>query len=196
VKPVNEKIETPDKQNAEFLAGYRFRMKDTDPDYPAMVLANYMFGGGLGSRAFDRIRNKEGLSYGVSSFFSAPDEGDQASFGLTASANPQNTPKVEASFKDLLAKTIADGFTEAEVTAARKALHDERAVGRSQDGQLIRVIAIRDEQGRTLKWDEDMDRKLDALSVAEVNAAMKKHIDPSAITIVKAGDFKAAGVYQ
>ena len=49
-----------------------FPMKDDDPDYPALVMGNYVFGGGsLSSRLGDRVRQKEGLSYGVGSFFSA-----------------------------------------------------------------------------------------------------------------------------
>ncbi|HYA17852.1 MAG TPA: insulinase family protein, partial [Bryobacteraceae bacterium] len=104
--------------------------------------------------------------------------------------------KVEASFKDELAKTVRDGFTAAEVEAAKKAIRDERNVGRSQDAQLLRVLALREEFGRTMKWDEDMDAKLQALTADQVNAAIKRHIDVSAVSIVKAGDFKAAGAYN
>jgi zinc protease len=195
VDPANLKIETPDKQNAQFEAGQRIRLRDTDPDYPALVLADYMFGGSLSSRAFDRIRNREGLSYGVNSFFTAPADGDLATFSLAAISNPKNTPKVEASFVDELKKTLTDGFTAKEVADSKKALHDERMVARSQDGQLLRVIALREEYGRTLKWDEDMDAKLDALTAEQVNAAWKRHLDAGSLTIVKAGDFKTAGVY-
>ena len=53
-------------------SGLNFAMSDTDPDYPAMVLANYMFGGSITGRAPNRIRNQEGLSYGVNSRFEAP----------------------------------------------------------------------------------------------------------------------------
>ena len=170
-------------------------MPDTDPDYPAMVLANYMFGGSITSRMEDRIRNREGLSYGVNSGFTAPSEGNAARFEGRAISNPKNTPKVEASFRDELAKTLAGGFTAEEVAAAKKAIRDQSMVGRSQDQQLLRLIATREEYGRTLEWDEQMDAKLDALTVDQVNAAFRKHMDPSAISIVKAGDFKAAGAY-
>src|SRR5207245_6900862 len=54
---VNLKIETPDKQNAAFEAGMRIPMSEDDPDYPAMLLANAMFGGSLGARMPTRIRN-------------------------------------------------------------------------------------------------------------------------------------------
>ena len=40
-------------------------MRMDDPDYPAIVLASYMFGEPITSRIADRIRNREGLSYGA-----------------------------------------------------------------------------------------------------------------------------------
>jgi zinc protease len=161
-----------------------------------MVLANYMFGGSITSRMEDRIRNREGLSYGANSSFGASPEGTAARFGAGASSNPKNTPKVEASFKDELTKTLAGGFTAKEVDDAKKAIRDQRTVGRSQDQQLLRLISTREEYGRTLDWDTQMDAKLEALTADQVNAAFRRHVDPSAISIVKAGDFKAAGAYQ
>ena len=194
--PVNLKIETPDKQNATFDAALGFAMADTDPDYPAMVLANYMFGGSITGRIPNRIRNQEGLSYGVNSRLGVPTTGTSASFGGTAISNPTNTPKVEASFRDELAKTLASGFTADEVAAAKKALRDQRTVGRSQDGQLLNLIATREEFGRTLAWDEQMDAKLDALTVDQVNAAFRRHVSLDQLSIVKAGDFRTAGAYR
>ena len=190
------KIETPDKQNATFEAALAFPMSDTDPDYPAMVLANYMFGGSITARAPNRIRNQEGLSYGVSSRFTAPAVGTAAAFEGAAISNPQNTPKVEASFRDELAKTLANGFTADEVAAAKKALRDQRTVGRSQDAGVLGLIVQREEFGRTLAWDTEMDAKLDALTVDQVNAAFRRHVSLDQLSIVKAGDFQAAGAYR
>ncbi|MBV9771758.1 MAG: insulinase family protein, partial [Bryobacterales bacterium] len=195
--PVNVKIETPDKQNATFAAALSLPMSDTDLDYPAMVLANYMFGGSITARAPDRIRNREGLSYGVNSNFQAPppEDGNAARFGGSAISNPKNTPKVEASFRDELANTLASGFTSDEVEAAKKAIRNARTMSRSQDQALLRLIATREDSGRTLAWDEQMDARIEALTADQVNAAFRRHVDGSTLSIVKAGDFKAAGVY-
>jgi len=194
--PVNLKIETPDKQNATFTAEFNFPMSDTDPDYAAMVVANYMFGGSITARAPNRIRNLEGLSYGVNSRLSVPTEGTMARFGGTAISNPKNAHKVEASFKDELAKTLAGGFTADEVAQAKIAIHDQRIVGRSQDQGLLRIIADRTEYDRTLQWDADMDAKIQALTVDQINAAFRKHVNAASLSIVKAGDFKTNGAYQ
>ena len=195
VAPVNVKVETPDKADATFVAGLNIEMNDRDPDYPAMVLANYMFGGSITSRMEDRIRNKEGLSYGANTSFGAPSDGNAADFEARGTSNPQNTPKMEQFFKEELDRALKGGFTEEEVTAAKKSYHDQRVVGRSQDAQLLRLIAVREEYGRTLDWDTQMDAKLEALTAAQVSAAFRKHVNASAISIVKAGDFKKAGAF-
>jgi zinc protease len=195
VEPINLKIETPDKQNAQFEAGLRIRMTEEDPDYPAMVLASTMFGGSITARMPNRIRNVEGLSYGASSRFSAPADGDAAIFSGTVSSHPANTPKVEASFRNELDKALKGGFTAEEIAAAKKAYHDQQIVARSQEAALIRLLAVREQAGRTMKWDEQLEARIQELTPDQINAAFRRHLDPAALSIVKAGDFKAAGVY-
>ena len=196
VSPVNTAIETPDKQNAQISAALRLQMRDADPDYPAMVMANYMFGGGITARLPDRVRNREGYSYSVSSSFTAPVEGDAARFSAGAISNPVNTPKVEASLVDELTKTLKGGFTAAELAAAKKAMRDERVASRTSDAGLLSLIAAREEWGRTLMWDEALDAKLQSLTLEQVNAAFRRHVNPEALSIVKAGDFSRVSVYR
>jgi len=191
VPAANEKIEAPDKQNAMFVAGEQVKMTDEDPDYPAMVLANYMVGGSaLGSRLFHRIRDKEGLSYAVQSQFGAPTIDDGGSFLAVALSNPQNTPKVEASLVDELKRTLKEGFTADEVSAAQKSWLQERMVGLADDGELLGTLAARLRFDRTMEFDKTLDARVAALTPDQISAAFRKHVDPAALTIVKAGDFK------
>jgi zinc protease len=155
-----------------------------------MILANQMFGGDLGSRMPNRIRNVEGLSYGVSSRFSAPVQGDAALFSATAISAPQNTARVEASFVDELKKTLQSGFTAEEVATAKKAYRESRMVGRSQESALVRLIVSHEQYDRTMEWDAGLDAKVEALTVEQINAAFRRNVDPGLLSIVKAGDFK------
>ncbi len=196
VTSTNQKIETPDKANAQFEAGLRVKLSQNDPDYPAMVLAGYMFGGPITSHISDRIRNREGLSYGANARLAVPGEGDSALLSGTVSLNPVNGPKVEFSFKDELARTLKEGFTAKEVEEAKKAYLDNQLVSRSQDAALLSLLALNEQLGRTMKWNDDLEKKIAALTPDQITAAFRKHVDPAALSIVKAGDFKAAGVYQ
>ena len=173
------------------------KINDEDPDYPAVMMANYMFGAsGLGTRLSRRIRDKEGLSYVAQSNFGAPTKDDGGNFLAVAISNPQNAPKVEASFRDELAKTLKEGFTADEVAAAKKAWLQERGMSRSEDGALVGLFAGRQRFDRTLKFDESLEAKVAALTPEQISAAFRKHIDPATLIYVKAGDFKKAGVLQ
>jgi zinc protease len=69
-------------------------------------------------------------------------------------------------------------------------------VGRSQDQQLLTLLMQRERFDRTMKWDESLEQKVAALTPDEVSAAFRRHIDAAALVLVKAGDFKKAGVFQ
>ena len=117
-------------------------------------------------------------------------------FAAAAISNPKNAPKVEASFRDELEKTLASGFTAEEVKVAKKAYHDQRVVARSQDQSLPGLILSREEYGRTLLWDAEMEARIEALTAEEVSGAFRRHVDAKAVSMAKAGDFKGSGVYQ
>jgi zinc protease len=194
--PINLKIETPDKANAVFMAGQRFKLSQNDPDYAAIVLASYMFGETITSRISDRIRNREGLSYGANARLTVPAEGEAAMLSGTVSLNPAVGPKVESSFMDELKKVYDAGFTAAEVDAAKKAYLESRMVGRSTDGALLALMVSHEQLGRPFTWDSDLEARIQSLTVEQINAAFRKHIDPNSVSIVKAGDFNTAGAYK
>ena len=190
---VNLKIETPDKANAYFSAALPMVMGDEHPDYPALVLADYMFGGGfLNSRLATRIRQKEGLSYGVGSRISASSFEPVARFSAGAILNPQNVGKVEAAFLDEIAIARKSGFTAQEIDAAKGGWLQEQMVGRSDDGPLARDLVDLSFNKRTMAWDAAFEAKVKALTPEQVNTAFAKWMDPKAIFIVKAGDFQKA----
>jgi zinc protease len=195
--PADNSFEAPDKANAFFLGGENLKVRDDDPDYPALLLGNYIFGGGfLNSRLATRIRQKEGLSYGVGSQFFASPFDESGSFVEYAIYAPQNAGKLRAAVEEELASVMKDGFTEAEVKDAKSGYLQARQVGRAQDPELARKLANFLFIGRTMAWDGDLDKKLAALTPADVSAAMKRKIDPAKMTYVKAGDFANASKYE
>ncbi|GAB3760653.1 M16 family metallopeptidase [Spirosoma pomorum] len=193
IKPTPQSIETPDKANAMMVAGVNLPLRDDDPDYPALVLGNYMLGGGfLNSRLAVRIRQKEGISYGVGSNISANPLDKTGSFMTYAIYNPENAERLEKAFREEMDKAVKEGFTADEINAARAGLVQSRMVNRAQDPSLAGTLNNYLYLNRTMNWDADFEKKLASLTPEQVNAAMKKHIDPSKISIIKAGDFANA----
>ena len=155
-----------------------------------------MFGEPITSRVSNRIRNKEGLSYGANARITVPNEGDSSLLSVTVSLNPAVGPKVESCFAEELQRAYRDGFTAPEVTEAKKAVLDARLIGRSTDTALLAFLVSHEQFDRPLEWDANVEAKIAALTAEQVNAAFRKHIDPAGISIVKAGDFAAAKVFQ
>lgn len=196
VEAINHKLETPDKQNALFIAGSTVKMNDEDPDYAAITMGGMVFGGSANSRLFERIRIKDGLSYGANANFYLPTKDNGGAFYATAIAAPQNMPKVEADFRDEVTLILKDGVSSDELEKAKKTWLDQRSMQRADEGSLAGVLAGLERWGRTMDWDAQLDAKVAALTPQQVNEALKHHFDPSVISIVKGGDFKKAGVYQ
>ncbi len=189
--PTSERFETPDKENAFFMGGMPIEMRDSHPDYPALVIGNYILGSGPASRLFGRIRGREGLSYGVGSGFNAPPRSTVAQFTVNAIAAPQNIERVEASFRDELTSILRDGYTAEELAEAKRSWAQQRQVARTQDGALANQLGSWTHVDRTMAWDAELEARVQALTVEEIRDAMRRHLDLEKMTFMKGGDFAA-----
>lgn len=193
LKPINDAIKTPDKANALFLAGLNVPMKNDDPDYAATWVGNYVLGGGaLSNRLANRIRQKEGLSYGVGSGFNADPLDKTAGFTAYAIYAPENVDKLEKAFKEEVDRIIKEGVTQQELEDAKKSIAQARNVERATDKQLSSKLNSYLFLNRTMQFDAKFEEQISKLTLNEVNAALKKYIDPAKISIFKAGDFDKA----
>ncbi len=189
-KPLREEVKTPDKANAVFVVRQGFKMRDNHPDYPAVYVANYLLGGGfLNSRLATRIRQEEGLSYGVSSYFSADGNEPVATFGAQAIYNPENKAKLEKAFFEEIQKVIDEGFTQEELDAAKTGLAQNNMVNRAQDGSLLVILNNNMMFERNMTYYENFDEQIQDLTLDQVNNAFRKYINPEQFNVVKAGDF-------
>lgn len=193
VSPINKMIETPDKANAVFLARLNLKMRQDNPDYPALMIGNFILGGGaLNSRLGNRIRQKEGISYNVGSGIGANAFDESGTFFANAIYAPQNLEKLEAAFKEELQKVVSEGFTDEELSQAKQGWLSNRQRNRGQDLGLAGSLINNLYTGRTFAWEEEVDKKVQSLTLQEVNTAMKKYLTIDKISTVKAGDFAKA----
>jgi zinc protease len=192
IKGGEHQIRTPDKANATYVAGLLFPLRDDDPDYPALVVGNYIFGAGaLSSRLGDRIRQKEGLSYGVSSGLSISSQDKRGGLSITAICNPQNIGRVQKCAQEELDRLLRDGVTEEELENAKQGYLQGQKVARASDIALAGTLTNLRHLGRTMAFEADVEKKIKNLTADQVNAALRKYIDPRKLVIVTAGDFEA-----
>jgi zinc protease len=186
-----EVIQTPDKANALYVAGHTFALRDDNPDYAALRLADFIFGEApLAARLSVRVRGKEGLSYGVGSQLNAQSLDPLGVFLMFAICNPANMEKVDKTIAEELEKILKEGVTEKEVEEGRKALLETLKVRRGSDAALASMLGDKLHVGRTFAYDADLEKKIGTLTADQVSAAFRKHVDPKKLGIVHAGDFE------
>jgi zinc protease len=193
VAPVRKVLDTPDKENGFYTARMNLDLSIEDADFPALMLANYVFGeGGLKSRLMDRIRQKDGLSYGGGSQLSGGELDRAGMFGISAIAAPQNLRRVDAAVREELARALKGGFTAAELAGAKSGLLQQRLQNRSDDQVLAAGWTGYLYRGKTFEWSRQFEQKLAAVTLAQLNAAFRKAIDPAKMSVVMAGDQQKA----
>jgi len=183
-------VRTPDKANAVLRLGANLKLRDDNPDFPALVLGNYLLGGTSTARLSARVREKEGLSYGTYASFAASQLDESASFGVSAIYAPQNKRKVETAVREEIERVLRDGYTDGEIAAGKTGFLQARRAARIQDRTLLGRLSLYLFVGRTFAWDVDFENKIAALTPAQVRDAMRRHLDLGKMAVVTAGDFK------
>lgn len=193
LKGESDDINTPDKANAMYFAATTFPMRDDNPDYPALVIGNYILGGGaLANRLGNRVRQKDGLSYGIRSSISASSLDDRGLFYIYAISNPANMAKVKAAIFEEIELLREKGVTEEELEAAKTGWLQNQKVRRGQDSSLASILSSTSFTGRTMQYYGGLETLMGSTTVEKVNEVVKKYFDPSRLVIVAAGDFEKA----
>jgi zinc protease len=187
----NERILTPDKKNAIYLSAIPFAMKDSDPEYPALAIGNYLLGGGaLSSRLGDRIRQKDGLSYTIQSQLQASALDENCLFRVFAISNPENSDKVQKAVVEEIEKLLKEGLLPGELDKAKQGWLQQQQVMRSNDAMLARMLGANLVSGRSMDFYAKQDAAIAKLSADDVLKALRKRIDPKKMFITTAGDFE------
>lgn len=182
-------INTPDKAMALVMIGGSIDLRDDDPDYPAAQIGNMILGAGGNSRLLNRLRQKEGFSYTVRSNLAVKSQDRSAGISIFANCAPANALKCAEAAREEMARLLKDGITAKELEDAKSSTAQQLRVNLSSDdavtGMLVRQLIV----GRTMKFVENRAKDIEALSVDQVNAALRKYVSPDRQVLIKAGDF-------
>src|SRR5690606_16903822 len=131
------------------------------------------------SRLWNRIREKDGLSYGVYSAVHWSSVDPNSEWSMVANFAPQNRDKVEKAFSEEVSAALDQGFTASEFEAGKRGLLNFRRLSRAQDGALASGWVHNLYMGRTFEVSARVDAALEALTLAQVNEAWRKYIKPA-----------------
>lgn len=188
--PNHERIQIPDKANAVYTAGLVFSLRDDHPDYAPLALGNFILGAGaLSSRLGDRIRQKEGLSYGVLSSLSSDPLDQRSTFSVTAICNPAKAERVNVAAREEIARLLADGPTSEELEQARNGYLERQQITRTNDDDLAQILNVTILAGRTMDHYAKLEQQIRELTPQQVAEALRKYIDITKLATIEAGDF-------
>lgn len=190
-KKLDKEYITPDKENAVATGKISFKMDRKSADYPAFLMANEILGSGgfLSARIPQRLREKEGISYGAGSFIDVPITNDVAYWEYYAFLNPTKKSAVELATKEEIAKALKDGFTAEELKTNLVSWLNERKTRLGSEGTLMNLTNNYLQYGIPLEDYDTFETKVKALKIEEVNAALKKYISLDKMTSIYVGDF-------
>ena len=190
VQPKRFLIRTPDKANANFAAHLALPLNDTHPDYPALTVANRLLGGDPASRLWKRLRDKEGFSYDVRTGIDWAWRELNSDWRASAILAPQNQAAFESALLDETERALKDGFTQAELDALRTSFLSLRRQSRAQDAGLAAQLAAQLDRSRDFAFEQRIDDAIAALTLDQVNTAMRTYIRPERWVSAFGGDFK------
>ncbi|MEO7241404.1 MAG: pitrilysin family protein [Variovorax sp.] len=160
--------------------------KRSDPDHFALILGNYVLGGGgFVSRLTDEVREKRGLSYSVYSYFAPGLEAGAFRIGLQT--RPDQAEEAVKVSKSVLARFVAEGPTEAELQAAKDNLIGGFPLLLDSNRKLLGNIANIAWYDLPLNYLETWTARMNAVTVADVKAAFERKLQPERMVTVVVG---------
>ncbi len=161
-------------------------LRPTDPDWPAVTVANRVLGGGSSGRLFMDLREKHGWTYGAYSSWTKPK--DVGYFRATANCRTEVTDsaltEMLADIKDLAMQPV----TEDELNSAKSYLVGNFPTTIETPGQIAQQIGQVKLLGLDKSYLENYRKEIAKVTVADVQAVMKKDLHPDRLAIVLVGD--------
>ena len=186
-QPVHEIIKVPHPaKQAHILIGAP-AIARSDPDYYALLLGNYVLGGGgFVSRLMQEVREKRGYAYSVYSYFSPRKLEGPFEIGLQTKGD-QATAAIKV-VEDVLTGFLAEGPTEKELAGAKKNLVDGLALRIDSNAKILGYLSAIGFYNLPLTYLDDFPAKINAVTVAQVKAAFARHVKrENLVTVIVAG---------
>jgi zinc protease len=175
-----------DKPSVTLILGQATGLRYRDADTLALRIGTAILGRGFTGRLMSTVRDKEGLTYGINASVGDDSIADGA-WDISASFAPSLLQKGVTSTRRELDKWWKDGVTTQELSARKQGIVGDYLVGLSTTGGLADTILTNAQRGYDVGWLDQYTQAVNAVTLAQVNAAIKAHLNPAAMALVEAG---------
>ena len=179
-----------EKANVDILLGSAASLRRSSEDYYAAVLANSALGEStLSSRLGLQVRDQEGLTYGINSRFRAPSLA-AGPWYVGVSVNPNNTEKAIKSALSVLRDYVQNGIRADELADEKSSAIGSFKVGLATNAGLAQAMWNAEFYHLGIDYIDRYPQIIQAVTLEEVNAAIRKYFRPDQLTVVIAGDIE------
>lgn len=184
--PRNENVQVNGKTSVSVLLGQTTGLRHQDADALALRVGTAILGSGFTGRLMATVRDKDGLTYGISAAM-GNDSFNQGDWRISATFAPALLDKGLAATRQQLALWYDKGVTADEVAARKTNLIGSFQVALATTDGLASTLLTAIERGYPLSWVDDYPAQIRALTAPQINRAIKTHLSPQNMVLVQAG---------
>jgi zinc protease len=184
--PRQAQVELAGKTSVSVVLGQASGLQHQHPDYQALHMATSILGGSFTSRLMATVRDQEGLTYSIDAGL-GDDSFNEGDWKISASFAPAMLDQGIASTRRQLELWYQKGVTAAEVEFRKSFLIGAFQVNLSTTSGLANTLLSTLNRGYPLDWVDDYPAQIRALTVQQVNAAIKTYLQPQNMILVQAG---------
>ncbi len=179
-----EEVIPRDLTQATIMFG-RQAIRQTDPDYFALVVASYVLGGGSASRLYTRVREEGGLAYSVYSYVSPSKYG--SAFFVSAQTRISEVPKVRTLLNAELARMTREPPSDAELSLAKAYLVGSFPLRLDTSAKVADFVSAIEELGLGLDYADRYKERVARVTAREVQRAAQRFFIPETFNRVVVG---------
>lgn len=187
--PANLFLQMPEQRAALMRIEMPMPLNEIHEDYPAILMANSLFGEGTSSRLWRRLRERDGLSYQAEAQILSAYPDARSMWVVTATFAPHDRLRLEKAVREEVQRIRAEGFDPIELDSAKTGLLNMPAMSRVENEALAAQLANNLHHRRSFSSVRDTDQALQRLTLEQVNSAFKRYIDPDLWVAGWAGNF-------
>jgi zinc protease len=175
-----------DKPNVSVILGQASELRHADPEALPLRVATTILGSGFTGRLMATVRDQEGLTYGIGARVGG-DTFTNGDWRIIANFAPNLLEQGLASTRRELKLWHEQGVTAAELERTKTNLAGSFQVGLATTEGLAGTILTTVHRGYPLTWIDEYPDRLNAVTLDQVNAVIKKHLTPGNFILIKAG---------
>jgi zinc protease len=185
--PGRSTVPIPDKQNIDVRLGHGVAVTRQSDDYLPLYVGLYILGGNFAARLMQRIRDEQGLTYGIGAGLAGITTYNEGHWFVGVTLSTENLDRGIEAVQHEIELFVREGVTQEELDEKKTTITGSYKVGLASTAGLARTVLNNARRGFEVGYLDRFPSLVEALTVDEVNAAIRTHLHPENLHLVAAG---------